>query len=113
VQDVVHPGAGRIAVVQLADVAFDELEARPLFRRHRFLDLLQVVAMAGGEVVQAHHLLIQLEQGLQQVAADEAGHAGDQPGFRGGGETDEKVGVGGHFKRRGKEGWVRGVSLFE
>jgi hypothetical protein len=34
--------------------------------------------MAGGEVVQTRHGLAQLEQDLQKVTADEAGHAGGQ-----------------------------------
>jgi hypothetical protein len=37
--------------------------------------------VAGGEVVQPHHFLVQLEQGFEQVAADETGDAGDQPFF--------------------------------
>ena len=47
-----------MAVVQIADVAFDELEACPLVGRDAALDLLQVVAMAGNEVVQADDPLV-------------------------------------------------------
>ena len=46
------------------------------------LDLVEVVLVAGGEVVEADDALAQLEQSLEQVRADEAGHAGDQPGTR-------------------------------
>ncbi len=44
--------------------------------------IIEVMPMPGGVVVQAHHGLAQAEQVLEQVAADEAGHAGDEPGAR-------------------------------
>ena len=37
--------------------------------------------MAGGEVVETDNMLVELQQGFDQVAADEAGDAGDEPGF--------------------------------
>lgn len=36
--------------------------------------------MTGGKVVQTNHLLVDIEQGFEQVAADETGNAGDEPG---------------------------------
>ena len=80
VQDMVHPGTGACAVFQRADVAFDELEAGPLRGGDEPLHFIQVALVAGGEVVEPDHALVELEQGLQQVGADEAGHAGDKPG---------------------------------
>ena len=41
-----------MAVNQLADIAFDELEAGPLRWRDQALHLIEVALMAGGEVVQ-------------------------------------------------------------
>ena len=38
--------------------------------------------MAGGEVVEAHDVLAEVEQRLDQVRADEAGAAGDEPAQR-------------------------------
>ena len=38
--------------------------------------------MAGGEVVEADHRLVELEQRLHQVRADEAGAAGHEPAQR-------------------------------
>jgi len=81
VQDVIDALAGLPAVAQVADVAFDESEARPLRGRDQALHFIQVALVAGGEVVQPHHFLVQLEQGFEQVAANEAGDAGDQPLF--------------------------------
>ena len=81
VQHVVDALAGALAVGQAADVALDEAEARPLRRRNEALHFIQVALVAGGEVVQPHDFLVQLEQGFEQVAADEAGDAGDQPFF--------------------------------
>jgi len=100
VQDVVHGGAGgrgaltpalsqrervkhhrAAAIFEVADVALDEVEARPLFCGDQRLHFIEVALVAGGEIVQADDALIQLEQGFQQVAADEASHTGDKPGF--------------------------------
>lgn len=72
------------AVVQVADIALDEVEVLPLFGVDQALHLIQVVLVAGGEVIQPHHPLVELQQGFQQVGADKAGHPGDQPGFGGG-----------------------------
>ncbi|MNG31709.1 hypothetical protein D3C84_1175600 [compost metagenome] len=55
--------------------------------------------MAGGEVVEADHALVELEQGFQQVGADEAGDAGDQPVFRGLREFLQQLFVAGHGAR--------------
>ena len=96
VQHVIDAFAGTGAVFRLADVTFNEAEAAPLLRSHKTLHFLQVVAKAGGEVVQAHHALIQLQQRFQQVGADEAGNAGHQPGARIGRQLLQQAFVGGH-----------------
>ena len=81
VEDVVGTSNGFFAVFQVADVAFDEGEVGPLVGGDFALDFVQVVLVAGGEVVQADDGLIQLQEGFQQVGADEACYAGDEPGF--------------------------------
>ena len=81
-QDVVDTFTGRVAVVQAADVTLDELETLPLLGGHGLLHLVQVVPVAGGEVVQADHRLAQPQQLIQKVAADETGDTGYQPFFR-------------------------------
>ena len=78
---VVHPSDGLLAVFQVADVAFDKGKIGPLVGGDGVLNFVQVVLVAGGEVVQADDSLVKAQQGFQQVGADEAGHAGDQPGF--------------------------------
>ena len=77
VKNVICPLYGFAAVIQVADVAFHEAESGPLLLGDQGLDFVQVVLVAGGEVVQAHYCLVQFEQGFQQVGADEAGYAGD------------------------------------
>lgn len=47
------------------------------------LDFVEVVPMAGGEVVEADDGLVEPEERIEQVRADETGHAGDEPGARG------------------------------
>ena len=81
VQDVVCAGDGFCAVFQVADVAFDEGEVGPLVGGDFALDFVQVVLVASGEVVQADDGLVQLQEGFQQIGADEACYAGDEPGF--------------------------------
>lgn len=73
VKHIVHALAGAMAVGQFTDVALDEAEPRPRGFPHVGLDVGQVVVVAGGEVVQAHDLLAQAQQRLDQAAADEAG----------------------------------------
>ena len=97
VKDVVRALYGFAAVIQIADVALDEAEAGPLFFGDQSLDLIQVVLVAGGEVVQAHYCLVQLEQGFQQIGAYETGNAGDEPGFGVGLEVGFYFFVAGHF----------------
>jgi hypothetical protein len=48
-------------------------------RAHGFFDLLEVSAIAGGKIIKANHSLIEGEQLFYQIAANEAGRAGDQP----------------------------------
>jgi len=81
VEDVVCTGDGFFAVFQVADVAFDKGEVGPLVGADFALYFVQVVLVAGGEVVQADDGLVQLQEGFQQVGADEACYAGDEPGF--------------------------------
>ncbi len=80
------PRHGLLAVFQISDVALNELEVGPLRWRDQALHFVQVVLVAGGEVVQAHHTLVELEQGFQQVAANKTRHTCDQPGLWGCGE---------------------------
>jgi hypothetical protein len=89
------PWQAFFAVGELPDVAFDEVEAGPLFGGDQGLDFVQVALVAGGEVVQADDALVEFEQGLQQVGADEAGHAGDEPGAGGLGQVGQELFVGG------------------
>lgn len=82
VQHMVGAAYRQPAGVQVADIAFDKAEALPGVFAYVVPHLIQVVPVAGGEIVQADHGLAQAQQGFQQVGADKAGHAGYQPGFR-------------------------------
>src|SRR5207247_9881197 len=69
VQHDVHAVAGAPARVERADVALDEADAGG-----------QVLALAGGEVVEADYRLAELQELLGEVRADEARRSGHQPG---------------------------------
>jgi hypothetical protein len=79
VQHDLHALAGPPAGGQVAGIALDEGEALPGALRDALPYVLQVPGLAGGEVVQAHHRLVQLQQLLEDGGADEAGHAGHEP----------------------------------
>ncbi|MNN48603.1 hypothetical protein D3C81_1630920 [compost metagenome] len=73
--------AGATTVIKVSNIALDQLEIRPLRRRDQPANLFQIRAMAGCKAVQPDHALIEFQQGLQQVAANEARNAGHQPGM--------------------------------
>jgi hypothetical protein len=79
VEDDVGPRRGEDAAhpLRVADVGL--LEARPARERRG-----EVLALAGGEVVDDHDLVAAVEELVDEVRADEAGAAGDQ-GTHGGG----------------------------
>src|SRR5690606_14565056 len=79
VEYVVDAAASLVAGGRVGDVAFDETETRPLLRRDQRCHFIQVALEPGGEVIQPDHALVQAQQGFQQVGADEAGTAGQQP----------------------------------
>ena len=68
-----------MAVLQVAYVAVDKAEVGPLRWADEGLHFIKVALVTGGKVVEADHTLVELEQGFQQIGADETGHAGDKP----------------------------------
>ena len=64
--------------------------------RHARLHFVEIARRAGGEIVEPDDTLIEREQRFEQVRADEAGHAGDQPVAWLGGEFLAEAFVGGH-----------------
>ena len=88
------------ARLRVADVAFDEGETPPCRFAHAGAHLLQVMPVARHKVVQAAHFLAQLQQGFQQVRADEAGHARHQPAARFAGQLRTRLRVGAGSRAR-------------
>ena len=78
-QHVIDAADCAVAGVEIADVALDEVEVLPGFGSHNRLDHVQVLLVAGEEVVETDNLLPQLQQVLEEVGADEAGAACDEP----------------------------------
>ena len=48
-------------------------------RSHPVLDLVKIILVPGGKIIEPYHPLAQLEQGLKQIGTDEAGNTGHQP----------------------------------
>src|SRR6266851_6996763 len=78
-QNDIYRPASLAALIERADIALDEIKILPLARAY---GLLHVAPVPGREIVQADHRLIQLQQGFQEMRADEPGRTGDQPGAR-------------------------------
>ena len=98
-QHLVYPLRRLAAGRGIADVALDEAPARPGTGADLFAHLLEVAAVAGGEVVKAGDAMTGAQQRLDEVGADEAGRAGDEPVLRrDGGEPccGVRVGAGSH-----------------
>ena len=78
-QHIVNPFAGLLAISQLANIAFNKLEVGPLRRAYQGLHFIEVVLEAGFKIVEPNDLLVQPEQDLQKIGANEAGSPCDQP----------------------------------
>jgi hypothetical protein len=85
-QDIVGALRGAAAKGGVPNIALDPGELRPARRADDVADLGEVLEVSGGKVVQANDPLVQAQELLGQMGADETGHAGDQPGGGGGGQ---------------------------
>ena len=79
VQDVIRPFDRLAAGGGVLNVPFDPGEILPAIRAGGGLNLNQIAGMAGGQIIQPDHLLIQAQQRFQQVGANKARDAGDDP----------------------------------
>jgi hypothetical protein len=81
VQDKMDALEGAPAVIEAADVAAQEFETAPLFRRDGGADLVEIFGVAGGEIIEADDALVRFEEGFEEIGANKAGDACDQPEF--------------------------------
>ena len=81
-KNVINSRACRAAGLEVANIPFDEAQARALRPRHRGANLVEVTPVPGGKVVEPHHFLLQPEQRFDEVAADEARGPGNEPAPR-------------------------------
>ena len=82
-QDELNPIARLPASIVIANVTFDKAEAARLNGRYVTFDLLEILTVTCGEIVRTDYLLVELQQSLQKIAADEAGGPCYQPLSRG------------------------------
>src|SRR5271166_5505880 len=78
-QHRVRAFAQTCAIPDRANVAFDEIKARPLRRFNESLHLVEIALVAGREIVKAGDALIKLQKRLQQIRANKSGRPGDRP----------------------------------
>lgn len=81
-QDEVNAGASLAAILEVADVAFDEAEVFPGKLANNRFYLIEVTLVTGSKIVEADDPLVVTEQSFEQVRADEAGNPGKQPRAR-------------------------------
>ena len=98
VQHVIHSLACALARVRVPYVTIHLPEILPLVGTNQFPHLLQIVAGTRRVIIQSHHPLVQTEERLQQVGANESGHTGDQPNLRLGRHLFFQVFVSAHVK---------------
>lgn len=79
---MIDTGDRALARPRIANITLDEGKALPLLWRDQTLDFIQIVLIAGGKIIQADHMLIELEQAFKQIRADKAGAACHQPAAR-------------------------------
>ena len=78
-QNNVDPVDGAPAGLEIADIAFDEVETLETILADALANVLEVAAPAGREIVEAAHILAKVEQRLDEIRSDEAGRSGHQP----------------------------------
>lgn len=77
------------AVLETADISFDEFEFAPLFGADHHLYILEVMWRAGNEIVHRRHRLIKIEQRFEQIEPEDAGNTRYKP-----------------LPERNKNGWI-------
>ena len=81
-QDIVNPPAKHLAGFQIPDITFDKGKTSPLLRCHQVPHPVQIPPLAGGEIVDPRHHLIEFEEMFHQVRANKPGAAGHEPSLR-------------------------------
>ena len=98
-QNMLYALAGLVAGIDIANIAFNEGKAAPGFGANDVAHHVQIFLVAGHKVVQPNHGLPKLEQGFQQVGANKARNAGDEPTRRFGCHGFGKFGIRAHVLR--------------
>jgi hypothetical protein len=63
----------------VADAALDEAEIPPIGRRDASFDECEVLACAGGEIIEHRDALAEFQQGLDEMRANESRASGNKP----------------------------------
>src|SRR5262249_29536882 len=72
--------AEALAGGRIANVTFNNPGASPFARTHFCADFVEIFLVAGGKIVEAEDVLIELKKGFENVRADETCDASDEPG---------------------------------
>jgi hypothetical protein len=68
-----------MAAGQVADICLHEAEILPLRWVDYTLNFIEVALVAGREVIEPHHFLVELKQCFKQVATNKTAHTCDEP----------------------------------
>src|SRR5436190_19897173 len=100
-QHEIHSLTGALADFEVPDVALDEFELAPLRWRDELPHLLKIALRTRRKIVQSADLLIELEQGLNDVRPDKPGGPGDEPGSGRFFQFGSQFFIGSHVTSRG------------
>src|SRR5687767_3323566 len=81
-EDVVNARARALTGTEVRDVGLDEREVFPGIQTDTVSNVEEVLLFAGGEVIKADDLLVKFEQRFDEIGADEARRARDEPRAR-------------------------------
>eukprot|EP01037_Dinobryon_pediforme_P016822 gene16823-17003_t len=64
-QDIIHMGAGLLAICNSANITIYKTEPRPLLGAHELANVIKIVLVAGGKIIESDNCLVQFQQSLK------------------------------------------------
>jgi hypothetical protein len=83
VEDPLNPGTGFPTIHEPGNISFSETKPAPLICCDVRTHIVEIVAVAGGQINQANDVLIERETQLHQMRTDVSRSSSDQPLFWG------------------------------
>jgi len=78
-QDKIDPLTGLQASILIANVGINKAEAAPLMGRHAPFNFLKIRGVTGREIIKTDDVLVEFQQSLRKISADQTGGPGNEP----------------------------------